>query len=222
MLSQNLIKRKHPVLKSSDSIENALDLCQDSDHDGLPVIEPTTRKLVGFIYRQDLLDVADKQMKLCELDLKEPIKVYGNQHLFEAIRLMLQYEMRFVPVVDNEFTFLGLLNKKQLLEVLSDILNLSEYGSVITIELVERDYTLSEIVQIIEVEEARILGITVETPEELNDTFSISIKLNVEDVTRVSAALRRYGYTISSETGNESYDNDFKARANELLDYLEI
>ena len=222
MLSQNLIKRKHPVLKSSDSIENALDLCQDSDHDGLPVIEPTTRKLVGFIYRQDLLDVADKQMKLCELDLKEPIKVYGNQHLFEAIRLMLQYEMRFVPVVDNEFTFLGLLNKKQLLEVLSDILNLSEYGSVITIELVERDYTLSEIVQIIEVEEARILGITVETPEELNDTFSISIKLNVEDVTRVSAALRRYGYTISSETGNESYDNDFKSRANELLDYLEI
>jgi len=222
MLSQNLIKRKHPVLKSNDTIKKALELFQDTDFEELPVIEPTTRKLVGFIYHDDLADISNQTKKLCELDLKEPIKVHGNQHLFEAIRLMLQYEIRQLPVVDNEFTFLGLLNKKQLLEVLSDILNLSEYGSVITIELVERDYTLSEIVQIIEVEEARILGITVETPQELNDTFSISIKLNIEDVSRVSAALRRYGYTISSETGNESYDTDFKARANELMDYLEI
>jgi len=222
MLSQNLIKRKHPVLKSNDSIQEALELFHETDFGELPVIEPTTRKLVGFIYQNDLVDINDKTMKLCELDLKEPIKVHGSQHLFEAIRLMLQYELPVLPVVDNEFTFLGLLKKKQLLEVLSDILNLSEYGSVITIELVERDYTLSEIVQIIEVEKARILGITVETPQEINDTFSISIKLNIEDVSRVSAALRRYGYTISSETGNEKYDTDFKARANELLDYLEI
>jgi len=222
MLSHQFLEYDDPVLKSGDDIAQALDLFEEMDSQVLPVIEPTTRKLIGLLKIGEIEHINDKAIKLCQLDLKEPVKVYSRQHLFEAIRLMLLHEIRLLPVVDNDMTYLGLLRKARLLEVLSDMLNLAEYGSVITIDIKQRDYTLSEIVQVIEAEGAKILGIAVETPSPDKNSFSVSIKLNIEEVSRVASALRRYGYNISSETISETFHVDFEARADELLNYLDM
>jgi len=223
MLSHQLIEHDAPILKASDTARHARDMLHEMEVSVLPVIEPRTRKLVGLVHKKtfETLNI-DNTKKLCELDLQEPLKVFAGQHLFEAVRLMLQHEICLIPVVDNEMTYLGLLRKQKVLEVLSHMLNLAEYGSVITIEIAERDYTLSELVQLIEVEKAKILGITVEAPSDENDTFSVSVKLNVEDISRVTSALRRYGYVISSETMDQTYNVDFEERADELLNYLDM
>lgn len=225
MLSHQLIEHDAPILKASDTASHAMEVLNDMAVSVLPVIEPRTRKLVGLVHKKtfEILDGdIDNTKKLSQYDLQEPLKVYARQHLFEAVRLMLQHEICLIPVVDKEMTYLGLLRKEKVLEVLSHMLNLAKYGSVITVEMAERDYTLSELVQLIEVEEAKILGITVEVPTDENDTYSVSVKLNVEDVSRVSSALRRYGYVISSETEDQTYNVDFEERADELLNYLDM
>lgn len=222
MLSLQLAQPDKPVLTSSDTFEHAFDLFEELDTHNLPVIEPTTFKLVGYVNKEELEAWEGDADSLSDFPLNEPAKVYDRQHVFEAARLMLQHEFRVIPVVDHQLTYLGLICKRQVLESLSDMLNLSEHGSVITVEMVERDYTLSEIVQLIEVEGAKILGLAVETPDSDQTRFRVSVKLNLEDSTRVSAALRRYGYTISSETVNESAQYDLEERADELLKYLEI
>lgn len=225
MLSHQLIEYDAPILKASDTANHAMEVLDDMAVSVLPVIEPRTRKLVGLVHKKtfETLDQdVDNTKKLCQFNLQKPLKVFARQHLFEAVRLMLQHEICLIPVVDNEMTYLGLLRKQKVLEVLSHMLNLAEYGSVITVEMAERDFTLSELVQLIEVEKAKILGITVETPSDENDTFSVSVKLNLEDVSRVTSALRRYGYVISSETADETYNVDFEERADELLNYLDM
>lgn len=105
---------------------------------------------------------------------------------------------------------------------MGDIFNLSSYGSVITIELAQIDYTLSEIVRIIETENAKILGIAVQQPNEVLDSIRVSIKLNLEDSSVVSAALRRFDYVIVSEESSENMENNFSDRADELIRYLDI
>jgi ACT domain-containing protein len=102
------------------------------------------------------------------------------------------------------------------------MLNLSEYGSIITIELGERDFMLSEIVNLIESEGGKILGLTVETPERADDTIRVSVKLSVKEINRIVATLRRYDYLVSTETRDETVDVDMRSRASELMHYLDI
>ena len=131
---------------------------------------------------------------------------------------MLQHELRLLPVVDEEWTFLGILTKEQVLESLSRMLNLAEFGSVITVEIERIDFSISEIVQIIETEGAKILGVTVETEQK----FEVSFKLNLKDVSRVVAGLRRYEYQVLAQSESTVFGEDLEHRADELLKYIDM
>lgn len=208
----------------SETIKEALGRMENHQVKTLPVVDPTTRKLIGQLNIDQLKAAEDQSRPVSDLELNEAVKIYRGQHIFEAARFMLQYEMKLVPVVDDDWTFRGFIKKKKVLESLSHMLNLSEFGSVITIELNQRDLTLSEIVHLIESEGAKILGITVETPstDKDKDSFKISVKLNLKDVSRVAATLRRYDYTVVTESGNEVYGMDLESRADELIKYLDM
>src|SRR5699024_10090709 len=123
-----------------------------------------TNNLVGQIRHKTLEKAPHAYGLIKDLSIEEPIKVFAYQHLFHAIRWMLQYEISLLPAVDDEWKYQGVLVRHQMLEILGQMLNLAEYGSIITIRLEQYDFSLTEIVHIIEAEEGKILGITVEPP----------------------------------------------------------
>lgn len=222
MLASRFINKKISPLRADDTITHAIDVMDEHDIGNLPVVNKTTEKLIGQIKRENLEAIEDKSAHISTVDLGEAIKVFERQHVFEAVRLMLKYEIRLLPVVDDDMTYKGVICKKEVLEALTRLLNLSELGSIITIEMERRDYTLSEIVQLIENEGVKILGIAVETPSAQDDRFKVSIKLNRQDIANVSSALRRYGYDIITETHSDVLEIDYEARAGELLRYLDM
>ncbi|MBN2731181.1 MAG: CBS domain-containing protein [Balneolaceae bacterium] len=222
MLVARAINNDVRVLTDVDSVAEALEQMELLGADCLPVVNQSSRKVIGQISRSILGDIDDNTISLGDLELEEPFKIFNGQHLFHAIRMMLQHELRFLPVVNENWEFQGIIKKQQVLESLSKMLNLTEYGSVITIELSHRNFTLSEIVQLIEAEGGKILGITVETPDAEKKSYEISIKLNLQDVSRVASALRRYGYTILTESESESYNIDLETRADELMKYIDM
>lgn len=187
----------------------------------LPVVDSTTQKLIGQI-KYDILLIAEDNALISDLGLDEAVKIYQGQHIFEAARLMLQYEMKSLPLVDEQGTYLGVITKQEVLESLSRMLNLAQTGSVITIELDPVDFTLSEIVQLIETEGAKILGITVESPEDTPKSFEVSFKLNLEDVSHVTSALKRYDYNIVVESESTVFGKDLEHRADELIKYIDM
>lgn len=222
MLVARAINNDVRVLTDVDSVAEALEQMELLEADCLPVVNQSSRKVIGQISRSILGDIDDNTISLGDLELEEPFKIFNGQHLFHAIRMMLQHELRFLPVVNENWEFQGIIKKQQVLESLSKMLNLTEYGSVITVELSHRNFTLSEIVQLIEAEGGKILGITVETPDTEKKSYEISIKLNLQDVSRVASALRRYGYTILTESESESYNIDLETRADELMKYIDM
>lgn len=211
-------------LFASDTIREAREKKEVLNASTLPVVEKHTRRLIGQINFNSLTrgEQVDEDRLISSFELDEAIKIYPNQHVFEASRLMLQYELRILSVVDEEWKFIGVLYKNTVLESLTHMLNLAEQGSVITIELNERDFTLSEIVHLIESEGAKILGITVEQNQSQKGSFEVSIKVNLKDVTRIASALRRYEYTVMTESGSEAFGRDIESRADELIKYLDI
>lgn len=222
MLVGEALNKNVAVLTIHDSLEQAEEKMDELGVNTLPVIDTETNKVVGQIKRGNFDPAVNKECTISSLELKEPTVILNNQHLFQAVRKMLENEMDLLPVVDNQSFFLGTIQKNQLLGLLVRMLNLTGHGSVITVALKPRDFTISEIVQLIETEGARIMGITVESPDSDHENYEISIKLNLENATRVAAALRRYDYTILTESKIEIQNADLAMRADEFLQYLDM
>ena len=221
MLVNEILNTEIAPLRMSDPVSLALAKL-DLLHINKFVVVDAENKICGMISIETLAEVLDEDTKLSELPLDEIIYVPKSQHLFETTRQMFAYELYVLPVADSERNFLGLVRKREVLNALNDIFNLSSFGSVITIELAQIDYTLSDIVRIIETENAKILGVAVQQPNDELSAIRVSVKLNLEDSSVVSAALRRFGYVIVSEDRSESMESNFSDRADELIRYLDI
>lgn len=221
LVNKRLITPKFDPLTGSDSVEAVKARMEAENIQTLPVVDTTTHALIGQIYYSDLLG-AKTDHSIADMDLHEPVKVYRGQHLFEAVRLMLQYERKVLPVVDQEWTMLGVIERERMLDLIPQMLNLTESGSVITITLAPMDFSISEMVNIIETENAKILGMTVEKPRQDEQKYDVSFKLDVQDVSRVAAALRRYDYVVSTNSENEIFSQDLENRADELLKYIDM
>lgn len=221
MLAKQALNTEIEPLEGNDTVSEAMHRMVALKVSSLPVVDDTTGKLIGQISLGQLENAENDQL-ISDLELQKPVKIYYEQHIFEAARLMLQYEMRLLPVVDKEKTFVGYLSKTKVLESLTHMLNLAESGSVITIELKQRDFTLAEIVHLIESEGAKILGITVETPDIQAGVYEVSIKLNLRDISRVAATLRRHEYTVLTDSSTEILGVDVETRADQLIKYMDM
>lgn len=208
-------------LRGSDTVLAVKDRMKEEQVYSLPVVDKTTKKLIGQIKSEQLAD-ADENQKISELQMEKAVKVYEGQHVFESARLVMQHELTLLPLVDKELTFLGVVTKQQIFEIISRMLNLELAGSVVMIEIEPIDFSLSEIVQIIEAEGAKILGLAVESPDRNHQAFEVSAKLNLKDISRVTAALKRYGYSVLIESENTIFQNDLEDRADELLKYIDM
>ncbi|HLR25101.1 MAG TPA: CBS domain-containing protein [Fodinibius sp.] len=217
---QHIVSTFRP-LNGTDNIDAVKKRMQTEGFSTLPVVDRTTQTLIGQLGYEDL-EAARTGLSVADMDLMEPVKVYRGQHIFEAARLMLQFERKLLPVIDKEWRLLGVLKRSRVLEILPGLLNVAEPGSVITVTLDRIDFSISEIVHLIETENAKILGMTVEKPRQADQSFKISFKLDLQDVSRVAAALRRYDYMVSTNSENEIFTDDIESRADELLKYIDM
>lgn len=221
MLVQELTNTEISPLKLSDTVSAAM-LRIDLLHTTKIAVVNEDGLLVGMASLEKLIEVVDEDSLLSEIELEDPVSVPDYQHLFEASRVMLAHELYLLPVVGEGGKLEGMIKKRDVLNALGDVFNLSSFGSVITVELSQNDFALSDLVRIIEMEGAKILGVAVQQPRAENPYYSVSFKLNLEDSSVVSGSLRRFGYTITSEADSEILEHNFSDRADELIRYLDI
>ena len=222
MLAKDLINKDFTPLEPSSKISAALAKMDAWHTSSVPIVEPTTKKNIGQIRFDDIADQVDEQAPVSILEFGKPIFAYEDQHIFEVARQMLQYEVRLLPVVSASETYLGIVEKKKVLEAFSTMLNVTTTGSTITIRLQKSDFTLSELVHLIETEGAKILGLTVEQSSDFDSMLRVSIKISHEDTSAVTSSLQRHGYTTTTENRNDIMQVDLSSRADELLRYLDV
>jgi acetoin utilization protein AcuB len=220
MLVHEIIDTNIAPLQVTDPVSLALTKLDLLFVTKFPVVDGGV--MIGMISLDTLIEVSDDQIPISALPLEDSIAVPESQHLFEAARTMLVHELFILPVVDHYQNFLGVIKKRDVLQALGDVFNLESFGSVITIEIMPYDFTLTEVIRLIETEEAKILGVAVEQPNDENGFYRVSIKLNLEDSSTVCSTLQRYGYVITSQVSSATMEKDFSDRADELIRYLDI
>lgn len=222
MLAEKLINQDFEPLKPDDTVSSALAKMDAWQTTSVPVIEPSTKKVIGHVLFETVEHVADVNTKMSDVEWLPALYTFRTQHVFEVARQMLQHEVRIIAVTDEMETYQGIIEKKSVLEALSAMLNIASAGSVITVMMEKPDFTLSKLVHLIETENAKILGLTVEQPDKEESLLQVSLKLNLEDTSAITSSLKRYGFVVTSIAKQDLLQVDMTSRANELIRYLDL
>ena len=97
---------------------------------------------------------------------------------------------------------------------------MKDAGLAIVVQKHYLDYSISEIAQIVETNNCKLLGVFVS--EMKNQTAQITMKASAGNINEIIQTFRRFGYEIISEHNQDSYLNELKDRSAYLDKFLNI
>jgi acetoin utilization protein AcuB len=221
MVAKDLISEVIPSLKTSDLGQTALNWMEIFRVSHLPIVN--NLDFLGLISDTDIYDMNQPEEPIGNhaLTLFKPY-VDSEQHIFEVIGLASRLKLSVIPVLDSKDHFMGVITTSDLLRHLAGISSMDQPGAIIVLELIERDYSLSQIAQIVESNNVKVLSMYITSPPE-STKLEVTLKVNTGDLVSVIKTFERYNYDIKTwVTTNDSMDNFYSERFDLLMKYLNI
>src|SRR5688572_20678468 len=194
MLIKALIKDNIPSLKFTDTVKKAVSWMEEFHVTHLPVVDE--KGYAGLLSMQNLstLDANQPISALNDL-LFDKSFITENRHVYEIMKLMHDREISVVPVMSEENKYLGLITLADVVQYFSGTGAVQDPGGIIVLEVNVNDYTMSQIAQIIESNDASILSsFTNSNPAQ--NKIEITLKVNKTDLSRIIAGFERYNYNV--------------------------
>lgn len=220
MLVGDLITDEIPPLKTTDTVEMALDWMEQFKVSHLAVVN--NRELVGIVSETDLMDYErpDEPINASKLPLLKPI-IHHYQHTYELVKLMSSLNLSLIPVLDENELYKGCITLKGIVQNLSNMTAVQNPGGVIVLELNQNDYSVTQIGNIVESNDAKILSLHVSSqPDSMK--LEVTIKVNREDLSGILQTFGRYQYTVKATFHQGDYDKNINDKLNEFLHFLNI
>jgi len=221
MLARNLISDVLPALKTSDTGTQAINLMELFRVKHLPIVNH--KQFLGLITDLDILDLNDPGAPVGnhELSLIKPY-VSGSQHIYEVIEVLSRLKLTLVPVLSEESNFLGVITQDDLTREFANLSAMQHPGGIIVLEMNDNDYALSEISNIVESNNAKVLSLYVSNIPETRK-LQVTLKLNTTDTNSVIETFHRYNYkVVASYMLSEETDEFYQDRFDEFLNYLNV
>lgn len=219
MIVENCIDSSLFPLKSSDKVDFALETFLVLGVSALPVVDDG--KILGFVDSSSLEKATTKGSIKSFIKLNIGWIVNGQYPYDEALKRFSEFNAGCLAIIDSDNVFKGIVSQKSVINFLAQSYTLNAEGSVISIEMIARNYSLNELNRIIENEDAKILGVSIfNIPD--SSRIQVNIKLNTTFTDRIILSLQRFGYEITNTFYNNHDVSDYEERYQSLLKYLEF
>jgi CBS domain-containing protein len=221
MIAIEMISEVIPALKTSDTGLTALNWMDIFKVSHLPIVND--KEFLGLVSETDIYDLnmPEEPLGNHQLSLFRPYAL-NNQHVFEIVELASRLKLSLVPILDSNKNYLGVITVTDLMHYFADMSALKNPGSIIVLELSLNDYSLAQIAQIVEGNDAKILG-TFITSNPNSVKIELTLKLNVTDVTSINQTFARYGYSVlSSHMKHDDEEDLLEERLDNLFKFLSI
>jgi CBS domain-containing protein len=221
MVAKDLISEVIPSLKTSDLGQTALNWMEIFRISHLPVVN--NQDFLGLISDADIYDLNQPEEPIGNhaLTLFKPY-VTSEQHIFEVIGLASRLKLSVVPVLDSKNHFKGVITTSDLIRHIAGISSMDQPGGIIVLELIERDYSLSQIAQIVESNNVKVLSMYITSPAE-STKLEVTLKVNTGDLMSVIRTFERYNYEVKTwVTNNDLMERFYTERFDLLMKYLNI
>jgi len=184
----------------------------------LPVFE--NNQFVGLISETDAA-CFDSNKKLSDYRYAvEMFFVTPETNWLDIIEAFAKYNCNIIPVLDETNNYLGYFELSDIMSLFNHTPFLNENGSIIVVEKGSRDYSFSQICQIIESNNGKILGVFISKQEE--NSTQTTIKIGHESLNEILQTFRRYGYEIISSHQEDKLTENLRERSAYLDKYLNI
>ncbi|QZT38503.1 CBS domain-containing protein [Halosquirtibacter xylanolyticus] len=222
MIAKDLLEVDIPTLSEVDNGLKALSLMESVRITDLPVIQGMN--YIGLISENGVLELNDMESSFESLRMQfiRP-HVHKDEHLFEILGLMFRFRISILPVLDDQHRYIGSIRRDTVLEHFCDLATVKDPGALLVLEMPITDYSLTEISQIVESNNAKVLSLFVTKSESNNSIMWVTIKVNVMDVSSIVATFERYTYKIKGVYNDDSRVNDlYHDRFEEFMKYLDF
>lgn len=218
MIITNYISNDVLTLYESDTVAKAEQLMIDLGVSHYPVI--SKGKVKGNIGWNIIRDLGKSEsLKDHLLDL-EPFYLYDNSILFDSLHVFSENETNIIPIISFKEKFLGVVLEETVIEELASFQFITEFGVYMIITTPIKKYSTSEIANIVESNNGRILGMLLANTDE--DSTQIILKISAENINSIGDTFERFGYQISNKYFEDSKQELLKERYDQLQKFMEV
>jgi len=218
MQASKLISNSIISLHPDDDGNRALELMNQFRVNHLAVVKNSFFLGVVSDKEIDLWNSADEFIEEHLHNLASP-HVLHSQHLFDIIEVLEKNNLSVVPVLDEEKQYQGVITNRKLLYTIAKSAAIQSIGGVIVLKMNNNDYSLTQIANIVESNNTKILSSYVtSTPE--STKMELTLKLNTSDIVSIVKDLERFDYLITASYKEDESDVDFLERYEQLMRFL--
>jgi predicted transcriptional regulator len=129
-------------------------------------------------------------------------------------------DTNIMPVLDDHNKYLGYYELSDILSKFNETPFFSEPGGIIIVEKGYNDYSFSEVSQIVESNNVKLLGAFIS--KLANDVAQITVKVGNGSINDIIQTFRRYSYNVVSGHEDDAYLENLKERSDYLNKYLNM
>ncbi len=220
MIAKDLITDEIPPLKHTDTGETALRWMDEFKVSHLPVLK--NDNFVGLISESDILDRQDLEQSLDVLfdHLPRPY-VKENAHIYEVLFKVAEHKISVIPILHEDETYAGCTSIHQLIMLIANTGSIKETGGIIVLEVNEIDYSLAQIAQIVESNNAKILSSYIFSSPD-STKLEVTLKINKIELGSIIRTFERYDYIISASYQKNNSDEDLQMRYDAVINFLKF
>ncbi|TNE74180.1 MAG: CBS domain-containing protein [Bacteroidetes bacterium] len=220
MIARDLITEEIPPLVHTDTGEKALSWMEEFKVSHLPVLK--NGNFVGVVSESDVLDKLDVDETLDKLfqHLPRPY-VIESDHIYQVLSKIAELKLSVIPILSEKEEYLGCTSVHHLLTVIANTGSIKENGGILVLEMARSDYSMAQIAQIVESNDARILSSYImSSPDSTN--IEVTLKINKIELDRIIRTFERYDYIIKASFQKSSLEDDMKFRYDALMNFLNM
>ncbi len=221
MIASGLLSNVVPVLKKNDTCAQALGWMDLFRVSHLPVVEGD--RYVGLLSDEIMYAHGSLNDPIGNLEIpRESTFVYEDVHMYNVIEVASTQGLSIVPVLNRKEVYQGAILLADILHCVNKMLCVGDAGGIIVLEVNKIDYSLAEVAQIVEYNEAKVLSCFVTcTPD--SNKVDITIKVNTPRIDPILDTFIRYRYVIKSTfVLGEDVNDELRDRYGQLLKFMEM
>ncbi|MFS4456471.1 CBS domain-containing protein [Maribacter sp. 2304DJ31-5] len=215
---QNHIITNIPIFEIEDSFEKILEFFKGNTFSHIAIVEKG--RFIGAFSENDV-EIADSKTKIEDYryDL-ETFFVRKETNWLDVLEAFARNEANLLPILGENEEVLGYYDLTDIVAVFIDTPFFTDPGNILMVATGIKDYSFSEIAQIVESNNSRLIGGFITDVQ--NDVVQVTIKISSSNFNEVVQTFRRYNYHILFGNNDDQFLEDLKQRSDYLDKYLNV
>ena len=207
-----------PVFEIGDSLKEAIHFFTHSIYSHVAVTDGES--FIGLLGEADLEAFEESAaIETFRYEL-ERFSVKTDASWLDILAVFTRNETNIIPVLDESERVIGYYDLNDIVSIFTHMPFFTEPGVILVVEKALKDYSFSEIAQIVEGNNTRLLGAFITDIGE--DHLQITLKMGDSNINEVLQTFRRYNYQILFGSVDDHFLEELRERSNYLDKYLNV